>query len=735
MTLSIWRYSHLMLALVSGAFLLVAASTGIVLAFEPIVKTAQGYDVADLEKQTLAETLHIVQKQYDEVLELRIDADNYVLASVITKQGENARFYIDPTTGATLGQPYEKAAIFKFTTTLHRSLFLKGTGRLFVGIASFLLLLIAITGSILILKRQGSIGRFIARVKRESFEQYYHILFGRLFLIPIALVALTGVYLSMEKFDLFPSSQINTDPVFVEEAPQELLALIDFPIFKSTTLSEVKSIVFPFSKDPEEYFELALKDREVQLSQVNGKVISEAPYPFVTIASSLSLAVHTGEGSIVWSLVLLLTSCSVLFFIYSGFKMAWQRKRKRVVTNMVEDKDRCEFIILVGSETGGTYEFAKHFQKALLKNGKTVFLTALNSYSPFRKAKHLIVFTATYGNGEAPSNARQFEELFKNTPLSNRTPISFSVVGFGSILYPDYCQFAIDVDTLLATNACFTRSMELHKINDQSYEAFKSWVQEWSNKNAIPVQIKPRSDRKYNHSPKSFELVARTPSNVDDTFLVRLRPKDKINFRSGDLLAIKPEKQAATRLYSIAKMNTDILLSVKRHRHGLCSNHLDSLGEKDTLEAGVKRNPNFHFPKKARSVVLICNGTGIAPFLGMLYENTRQIPVTLFWGGRTKNSYAVYQEYIANALKTGNLHSIKLAYSREREEKTYVQDLVFKEADFIAGQFNKGATFMICGSVGMQKELLEVLNEITRNRLHLPLSDFEQNEQLKMDCY
>ncbi len=42
---------------------------------------------------------------------------------------------------------------------------------------------------------------------------------------------------------------------------------------------------------------------------------------------------------------------------------------------------------------------------------------------------------------------------------------------------------------------------------------------------------------------------------------------------------------------------------------------------------------------------------------------------------------------------------------------------------------------MICGSVAMQREVLEVLEDIAQNILNKPLSDFEHNEQLKLDCY
>ncbi len=735
MTLSVWRYSHLILALVSGAFLLVASLTGIILTFEPMVHASKSYDMADLQQLSLAQTIENLENKYVDVLELTIDSDDFVLASVVLNESESATFYVDPTTGKKIGEPYEKAEIFKFATNLHRSLFLKSLGRFFVGIASLLLFLIAVTGSLLILKRQGNLQGFFSKINRESFEQYYHIISGRLLLLPILIIALTGVYLSVEKFNLLPSASIDHTFLFENEIPSAHLLVSDFALFKATPLSEVKSILFPFSDDEADYFQLALSDREILVNQFNGKVISEVHYPFVVIATNLSLVLHTGQGSVLWSVVLLLASCAILFFIYSGFKMTLRRKKKSKVILSSSDKDNCEYILLVGSETGGTYEFAKLFQAALIAQGKRVFIGNLNDYTTFKKALHLIVFTATYGEGEAPSNAGKFSSLIKSDSLSRINQISFSVVGFGSLRYPDYCQFAIEVDALLEKQPSFKRNMILCKINNQSHVAFKDWVQQWSALTNIPLRLPQKKKELKSQFAKPFEVVHKTAINTDDTFLIRLRPKDKIQFRSGDLLALQPEEGSPIRLYSIAKIESDILLSVKKHVFGICSNHLNNLSQNDILEGTIRSNPNFHFPSKAESVVLICNGTGIAPFLGMLHENKKQIPVYLFWGGRTKKSYQVYQDHIAYAIKKEQLTQIKLAYSQENKEKTYVQDIVSDEAGFIATKLHEGTTIMICGSIRMQKELLDILNEIVQTHLKVPLSDFEHKKQLKMDCY
>src|SRR5690606_12126108 len=107
------------------------------------------------------------------------------------------------------------------------------------------------------------------------------------------------------------------------------------------------------------------------------------------------------------SIILLLASASIIFFMYSGFVMTLKRRKKVATSSAMPDKDECEYIILVGSETGSTFDFARRLYNAMNALGKQVFMTELNNYSTYAKAKNLIILTATYGEGESPTNARK----------------------------------------------------------------------------------------------------------------------------------------------------------------------------------------------------------------------------------------------------------------------------------------------------------------------------------------
>jgi sulfite reductase (NADPH) flavoprotein alpha-component len=730
MTISIWRYSHLALAVSSFVFILLASVTGLLLAFQPISEQIQPYKTADFDKVTLAETVSILKKTFPEVIDVQIDANDFVLASVITNEGESISRYINPKTAQFLGDKIETSKFFQWVTNFHRSLFLKGTGRFFVGLCSFLLFLIAVSGSVLILKRQGSFKKVFSKIVNENFNQYWHVVLGRLSLIPIIIITITGVYLSLEKFNLLPEFKVshNIDFEAIQETPK--IETVNFEIFKNIPLSEVRSVEFPFSEDVEDYFTITLKGKELIVNQFTGDILSEINYPLITFYSNLSLNLHTGKGSILWSVILAIASVNILFFIYSGFTMTLKRRKTKLKNKF--KKDEAKYIILVGSENGSTIAFAIGLYKQLLQAGETVFISELNQYTTYKEAEHLIILTATYGQGEAPTNANKFLKLLKEKKQKGK--LSFSVVGFGSLSYPDFCQFAFQVDQEL--NNYFTQTLAPFTINDKSVEAFEQWTKQWSEKMELQIQISKKDLIIKPKLSNKLKVVQKTDvtKNPDSTFLISLKPKKTVRFKSGDLLAVYPNKDYRERLYSIGKVDGQIQLSVKYFENGLGSNFLNNLKLQTHFKARIIKNTSFYFPKKASRVILIANGTGIGPFLGMLHQNKKQIETHLYFGLRTQASYDLYKTQIQKATSENKLKQILLAISQEGD-KNYVQDILFKDAKFVAETLQNKGVIMICGSLAMQKGVLGVLEHICSNINNKPLRFYQNNQQIKMDCY
>ncbi|MDY0930483.1 PepSY domain-containing protein [Chryseobacterium sp. CFBP8996] len=731
MTLSIWRYAHLTLAILTFLFLIVASTTGIILAYDAAQEKTQPYRVDDFSNINLAQSLPELRKVFPEITEISVDHNQFVTLEGLDDNGENIKAYIDPTTGKILGKPIEKSKFINWVISLHRSLFLKETGRFAVGVVSFLLMITSISGLILIIKRQNGIRYFFSKIKKDFFSQYFHVVSGRILLVPIFVISLTGTYLFMHRFELIPKGK-NEKIAHKITNSETQIKLADFPIFKETKLSAVKKIEFPFIEDDaEEFFVLKLKDREITVNQINGEIVKEEKYPLTLIYENLSLTFHTGRGSVVWSIVLGLSSIGILLFIYSGFVITFKRTRNKIKNKY--KAENAEIIILVGSENGSTLGFANKIHSQLLSDGKKSFISQLNQYKLYPKAEHIIIFTSTYGLGEAPTNASNFKKLLKEFPQNQK--IKYSVVGFGSKSYEDFCGFAIEIDQLLSQKNWAESQIEIHTVNDKSTAEFTEWAKKWSYETMIPLATAPSLYSEKVPSLKKMKVIGKSEI-VDEvtTFKVILKPNSLVKFKSGDLLAIYPENDHKERFYSIGKVNGAIQLVVKLHENGLGSGFLHRLKENEEIKARIIKNSEFHFPKKASEVIMIANGTGIAPFLGMIDEQTGKTKTHLYCGFRKSSELTVNYEYFAlENIKKGKLSSFNLAFSRE-ENSQYVMDLVERDAELFTNSLENGGFIMICGALKMQHDVEDTLRKLCALK-NKDYKTYKANGQILTDCY
>lgn len=732
MLVSVWRYAHLALALVSSVFLLLLSVTGVILAVDAVNEKVPSYRIENIDSLDLSQTITGLRKVYPEIIEISVDHNEFVSIDAIDAEGNTVKGYIDPKTGNYLGAQKNKTQFVQWTTALHRSLFLKVTGRIIIGVASFLLFLITISGLVLIIKRQQGVRHFFAKINRDFFAQYFHVVSGRLFLIPILILALTGTYLFMVRIELLKKTN-QTVEYPVKENETEERTITDFPIFKKTKLNDVVKVEFPFMEgDPDEYYILKLKDRELTVNQLNGAVHKEVKYPFTALAEQFSLDLHTGKTNMIWAIILGLASLNIVFFIYTGFVITFKRTRTKI-RNKYQAAD-AEIIILVGTENGSTLFFANQIHKQLLADGKKSLLLEMNHYQCFPKAKHLLLFTSTYGLGTAPSNATQFEKKLLAYP--QQQTINFSVLGFGSKAYPDFCAYAYTLDKLLGEQAWASRLIDPHTVNDKSVDELISWVHHWSEYTNIALASAPAIYSSKVVGLKKFKVIARSAvSESNNTFTLLLKPLGKMKAQSGDLLAIYPAQDQRERFYSIGCKDGMVQLVVKLFPDGFGSGFLYQLKADQVLEARVMVNPSFHFPKAAPAVALIANGTGIAPFLGMIAENQHKIPVKLYAGFRKKNEMtAQYLEFTDKQKKLGQLNDVQLAFSREQPGQ-YVMDLIRQDGRYFVELLEQQGCILLCGSLRMQQDVEATLNGLLLASAGKSISVYKENGQILTDCY
>jgi sulfite reductase (NADPH) flavoprotein alpha-component len=148
------------------------------------------------------------------------------------------------------------------------------------------------------------------------------------------------------------------------------------------------------------------------------------------------------------------------------------------------------------------------------------------------------------------------------------------------------------------------------------------------------------------------------------------------------------------------------------------------------FKARIIRNDHFYLPKTSNPLILIANGTGIAPFIGMIEQAKKSRDITLYFGIANRDSH----EKMTARLNKKRINHFHLAYSREEPFK-YVQDLISNHAENLTDKLQKNADIMICGSLAMEQEVSLALDSILKNKLNSSFSDFKKNGRYYSDCY
>lgn len=477
MVYKIWRQAHMWLAAFSALFLLVATVTGLILAVDMARNHLQGSVSQEAMRRPLSEVVSVLSDRYGEITSLEIRPGGVVVLEAFDDEGGDVRLMVDPKTGDSLGEPREPSDFIRGVTSLHRSLFLHDLGRIFVGGFTCLFLLVLLTGVVLLVKQLG-LGRLFSQLGTSSLSSRLHLELGRWLIVPLVIVAATGSYSFMYRMGIIPQ---GTNQIELSEAPQEtsgeMLPIADVAIFKSITLQDIRKIDFPLMED--EPYTLRLLDERLLISPISGMVLEREVYPFAAVAQRLSLDWHTGRTGLWWSIVLILTACAILLITVSGFIMLAKRlkakpRRRREGVDVIES----DILLLVGSERGSTWAIARYVSSLWQREGGRVVLIPLNEYTSAYRARHIVVFTCTYGEGEAPSSAERFESLIAADSVQHA--MSFAVLAFGAKRYPAYCAYGIAVDQWLEGQPALDRLLPLHCVDNRSADDLASWATSWN---------------------------------------------------------------------------------------------------------------------------------------------------------------------------------------------------------------------------------------------------------------
>ena len=176
------------------------------------------------------------------------------------------------------------------------------------------------------------------------------------------------------------------------------------------------------------------------------------------------------------------------------------------------------------------------------------------------------------------------------------------------------------------------------------------------------------------------------------------------------LAALRP---LAPRLYSIASspkaVGEEVHLTVavvdyEAHgsaHWGAASSLLAATAEDGRLPVFIEPNERFRLPADdSRDIIMIGPGTGVAPFRAFVQERRESGAAGrnwLFFGNRHFASDFLYQVEWQQALQDGSLHRLDLAFSRDSEQKTYIQQRLRERGAELHAWLEGGAHIYVCG--------------------------------------
>lgn len=185
------------------------------------------------------------------------------------------------------------------------------------------------------------------------------------------------------------------------------------------------------------------------------------------------------------------------------------------------------------------------------------------------------------------------------------------------------------------------------------------------------------------------------------------------------------------RLYSIASSpdahpgSVELTVAIVRYSHhgrdrgGLCTIYMADEVKVNKTKVGVFMSPtkSFVLPEDTSTdIIMVGPGTGIAPFRAFMEQRVHEGGDGrnwLFFGDQSEKTEFYYKDQIETWLDEGDLYRFTTAWSRDQEEKIYVQHRLKEYGAEVWEWFENGAYFYICGDkTYMAKDVHRTLIEI-----------------------
>jgi sulfite reductase (NADPH) flavoprotein alpha-component len=348
-------------------------------------------------------------------------------------------------------------------------------------------------------------------------------------------------------------------------------------------------------------------------------------------------------------------------------------------------------------------------------------------------------------NGEGSiKETRHFEISLKDSGLSYEVGDALGVM-------PANCPALAD-EVLLALKCDGEEAVKLANGTEVSFR--KALIERFQITKVSTSFLKLLAERSRNEELKRL-LAPEAKAELDKFLYGRelihlLLSHPNASFTPDEIAEVLPKLQP--RLYSISsspKMHPgEVHLTVAIVRYdshgrpckGVCSSFLaDRVDEKTLVPVFVQASHGFRLPQNSDApVIMIGPGTGVAPFRAFL-EERRAIGAPgknwLFFGDQRRATDFLYADELESMLKDGHLTHLDTAFSRDQEEKIYVQQRMLEKSAQFWEWLEAGAHIYVCGDAKrMAKDVDAALHQLIQSAgAKSPTQASEYVQKLKVE--
>lgn len=192
------------------------------------------------------------------------------------------------------------------------------------------------------------------------------------------------------------------------------------------------------------------------------------------------------------------------------------------------------------------------------------------------------------------------------------------------------------------------------------------------------------------------------------------------------LVRLTPRQYSISSSPLVSPHEVQLTVSVVRYRGrdgsprgGVGSTYLADLPDGTPVSVFLQRSPHFRPPQDAETpMIMVGPGTGIAPFRAFLQERRalgHSGPNWLFFGDRHRSQNFYYRDDLLDMVDDGFLNRLDLAFSRDQEQRVYVQHKMLDYGADVWRWLEDGAHLYVCGdATRMAKDVDDALTVIIR---------------------